>query len=97
MRIAVQALFFVGLVGCIDHPDAPTLPPGSEALPPGSNNPQQKTEVSPKEKAPVPAIKPALEVLSEVTYVLMKDWDGNDWMCTGTLVSKVCQLTRTMQ
>jgi hypothetical protein len=88
MRLAFHALLLIGLVGCIDHPDAPVLPPGSDPLPTASNSPQQKKEPSQQDAPPVPAAKPALEVLSEVTYVLMKDWDGNEWMCTGTLVSK---------
>src|SRR5262245_12514999 len=87
MRLAVSALILVGLAACIDHPDAPVLPPGSDPLPPVSSTRQPRDEPPPPATAR-PAKKPALEVLSEVTYVLMKDWDGNDWMCTGALVAK---------
>jgi len=91
MRLAVSALLLLGLAACIDHPEAPVLPPGSDRLPPASSIPQQQTEpaaTAPSTTPPAQKPKPALEVLAEVTYVLMKDWDGQEFMCTGTLIAK---------
>ena len=57
-------------------------------FPPATNTPQQGTGPAQNGTTPKPPARPALEVLSEATYVLMKDWDGGDWMCTGALVAK---------
>ena len=57
-------------------------------FPPATNTPQQGTGPAQNGTTAKPAAKPALEVLTEATYVLMKGWDGSDWMCTGALVSK---------
>lgn len=57
-------------------------------FPPATTPPQQGTGPAQNGTTPKPSAKPALEVLTEATYVLMKSWDGGDWMCTGALVSK---------
>lgn len=54
-----------------------TPAPAGSTTGPGSNSATDKVEA-----------KPTLEVLQEEVYVLMKDYDGGDWLCTGTLVSK---------
>jgi hypothetical protein len=62
-------------------------------FPPATNTPQQGTGPAQNGTPPKQPPKPALEVLTEATYVLMKGWDGGDWMCTGALVSKDIVIT----
>ncbi len=57
-------------------------------FPPATNAPQQGTGPAQNGTTPKQPVKPALEVLTEATYVLMKGWDGGDWMCTGALVAE---------
>ena len=57
-------------------------------FPPATNAPQQGTGPAQNGTTPKQPARPALEVLTEATYVLMKDWDGGDWMCTGALVAE---------
>jgi hypothetical protein len=90
LTLAILALAAVS--GCIDGPPAPTLPstpPGGTIA--GKGTDESKTDspstTNPKTTDPISA-KPTLEVLQEEVYVLMKDYDGGDWLCTGTLVSK---------
>src|SRR5687768_26929 len=86
-------LFFVTLVGCIDHPDPPALPPGSDQLPKGDPKATGPAQTDPKPTTPPAAAKDPKTVLVEEVYVLFKDFDDGDWMCTGTLVSRDTVLT----
>jgi hypothetical protein len=87
MRLGVGVVALFGLVACIDHPDAPDVPDGSPSFPPADSNPQQPSTTAQPDPAPAPPKDPKA-VLKEVVYVLMDGFDGDEWMCTGTLVSK---------
>ncbi len=79
------ALFFVSLAACIDHPEAPVIPDGSMQLPPASSD--DPSGGDPAQSGTPQTSKDPKAILTEVVYVLMDDYDGGHWMCTGSLVS----------
>lgn len=93
--LALSLLAVATLGGCISEPDPPTMPTqpngtiggtgtGNDTPATGSGTPTSPTKTT----TPTTGNKPTLEVLQEEVYVLMKDYNGGDWMCTGTLISK---------
>lgn len=90
MRFAACTAALIFLAGCIDHPEAPTVPDGSPLVPPASSGQQSGsgngTGTPQGSKTDPPATAKA--VLSEEVYLLMKDGDGGEWLCTATLISK---------
>jgi hypothetical protein len=93
MRSGVGLLLMFGLAGCIDHPEPPVLPAGSQVFPPASADPQPGTPAQPGTPVTPPAATDATAVLTEVVYVFMKDYDNGNWMCTGSLISREVVLT----
>jgi len=90
LAFRTSALAVLGVFGfaCIDHPDPPPVPDGSQTFPPASGQ-QQPTAPSGTPTTPSPATPTdAKSILTEVVYVLMDDYDNGHWMCTGTLVAK---------
>jgi hypothetical protein len=87
MRASLPFIGLLFLGACIDHPDPPPDPGGSGNTPPVFNGSSPAQNGTQNQEPQTPA-KPALEVLHEAVYVLFKDWDGGDWMCTGALVAK---------
>jgi hypothetical protein len=88
-RLAIL-IVVVALGGCIDHPDPPVLPAGSQPPQGALGNPQAPPAAQP---GTPPGPKDPLSVLTEVVYVLMDGWDESQWMCTGTLVTKDLAIT----
>lgn len=92
MRAATLSLLslLAALGGCISEPPPPDLPPETPTGNIAGNGTSSSDSTSTPKKTPADKveIKPTLEVLQEVVYVLMKDYRGGDWLCTGTLVSK---------
>jgi hypothetical protein len=81
LRLLVALLAIAPVAACIDHPEAPTLPPSTFGDTPAA-------ELNgPPAKAPAAPVEPT-SMLKEVVYVLMNDYEGGRWMCTGSLVSK---------
>lgn len=96
MRFGLGALAVLAVVfgtGCIDHPDAPVLPDGSLSFGGAADDPQVGAAPTPSGKTEGEPARPALEVLQEVVYVLMNDYEGGLWICTGTLVSSRIAVT----
>jgi hypothetical protein len=75
-------VLFASLAGCIDHPEAPSLPPANTF---GDSPSSDLTGSAPKT---TPAAVEPTSVLQEVVYVLMNDYEGGHWMCTGSLVAQ---------
>lgn len=79
-------IFVLGLVmlgGCIDHPEAPTVPGGSSTPPPATGGQQGTTQPG----TPIRTADPKA-VLTEAVYVFMDDYNGESWICTGALIAK---------
>jgi hypothetical protein len=93
MRFVLPAFFACLLAGCGDASSEGTSPDGSMTLPPASNPTQPGNPTTPSPSTNNEPAKPPLEMLSEVVYVFQKDYDGNDYMCTGVLVAKDIVLT----
>lgn len=91
MRVGIGLTVLLGLAGCIDHPETPAVPGGSDQFPPATKTPQVPSTTPAKPGGDKPQQGPGKDpksVLTEVTYVLMNDYEGGHWMCTGTLVAK---------
>jgi hypothetical protein len=92
MRLGCFALLLLGLASCISHPDSPTLPPDNTGtpIPPidtqGSNS--TATSKGQQQQQQQPTNATALQVLREEVYLVGKGYDGEDWICTGSLVAK---------
>jgi hypothetical protein len=88
MRARASLLILLGLAACSSD-DEPAQAPAELAFP---NQPPPAA--GPSAPAPATTAKPAaapltaLQILPEVVYVFQRDFDGGNWMCTGTLVSK---------
>jgi hypothetical protein len=95
MRAALRSFSTLSLVvafgGCAEDPAPPGVDSTPDQLPagttpgapggPGTARPGTTTPTT-----PVAADPKAL--LQEVVYVLMRHYDGDNWMCTGTLIAK---------
>lgn len=92
MRLAVCGLLIFALssmAGCIDHPDSPALPNNPGVFDPNTNGPTDtdtNTNTNPNNNDTATGSK-ALGVIKEAVYVLMTTYDGDKYMCTGTLVA----------
>lgn len=62
------------------------IPDGSPQLPPATSENQSNTGTA--QPGTTTQGKDAKSVLTEVVYVLMDDYNGGHWMCTGSLVAK---------
>lgn len=91
--IALMLFALAALNGCLTEPDPPQLPADVPSIAGKGNGPTNNqgsgsTTNPTKPQTDDTTNKPTLEVLQEEVYVLMKDFKGGDWLCTGTLVSK---------
>jgi hypothetical protein len=89
MRARAYLLTLLGLAACSSD-DEPAQAPSELVFsnkPPTDSTPAVGAPAA-TTPAPAPAPLTALQMLPEVVYVFQRDFDGGNWMCTGTLVAK---------